>query len=398
MPVRPIEIMEKHTYDADKDGRIEKDAIEITLNKLLKGAGGADPTEIDGDNAFYGLLSQGLASARPAAGVIGCLYYSTDTKVLERDNGTTWDEVARGETVTRLAQLSEKAHSSLTGIGASDHHAKTAAASEITSGRFVLARLPDGTAGYFLKAGGAGVDSAFAALAAADIASGRLVLARMPDGTSGYFLKAGGAGIDPAYAVLVAADIPSLNAAKITTGRFGVARMPDGTSGRVLTAQGAGVDPVYAAVAVPTIVRKTADEDVKNSTTLQNDDHLFFAIAANEIWQFEAYIYFRNLVGETPNIQMAFTTPTGATINYVFIGSAAGAAAGAVTRQYSDASGGVLTADYIWDHPVLLKITGLIINGGTAGNLQFQFAQNTISSTQTTRVLANSCLIAHKLA
>ena len=247
MPVRPIEIMEKHTYDADKDGRIEKDAIEITLNKLLKGAGGADPTEIDGDNAFYGLLSQGLASARPAAGVIGCLYYSTDTKVLERDNGTTWDEVARGETVTRLAQLSEKAHSSLTGIGASDHHVKTAAASEITSGRFVLARLPDGTAGYFLKAGGAGVDSAFAALATADIASGRLALARLPDGTSGYFLKAGGAGIDPAYALLAAGDIPSLDAAKITTGRFGVARMPDGTSGQVLTAQGVGVDPAYAA-------------------------------------------------------------------------------------------------------------------------------------------------------
>jgi len=39
--------MEKHTYDADKDGRIEKDALEITLDKLLKGAGaGADPTEI----------------------------------------------------------------------------------------------------------------------------------------------------------------------------------------------------------------------------------------------------------------------------------------------------------------------------------------------------------------
>ena len=47
MPIRAIEIMEKHTYDADKDGRIEKDALEITLDKLLKGAGpGADPTEI----------------------------------------------------------------------------------------------------------------------------------------------------------------------------------------------------------------------------------------------------------------------------------------------------------------------------------------------------------------
>jgi len=47
VPIRAIEIMEKHTYDADKDGRIEKDALKITLDKLLKGAGaGADPTEI----------------------------------------------------------------------------------------------------------------------------------------------------------------------------------------------------------------------------------------------------------------------------------------------------------------------------------------------------------------
>ena len=48
MPIRPVEIMEKHTYDANKDGRIEKNALAWTANKLLKGGGaGADPTEID---------------------------------------------------------------------------------------------------------------------------------------------------------------------------------------------------------------------------------------------------------------------------------------------------------------------------------------------------------------
>lgn len=40
--------MLKVIYDSDLDGRIEKDALEITLDKLLKGAGsGLDPTEID---------------------------------------------------------------------------------------------------------------------------------------------------------------------------------------------------------------------------------------------------------------------------------------------------------------------------------------------------------------
>src|SRR4030042_1672706 len=32
------------------------------------------------------------------------------------------------------------------------------------------------------------------------------------------------------------------------------------------------------------IVRKTADETVNNSIALQNDDHLLFAIGANEVW------------------------------------------------------------------------------------------------------------------
>ena len=112
----------------------------------------------------------------------------------------------------------------------------------ITSGRFVLARLPDGTAGYFLKAAGAGVDSAFAALAAADIASGRLALTRLPDGTSGYFLKAGGAGIDPAYALLAAANIPNLDQSKITTGRFPLARL-GWTLNKILKGAGASANP-----------------------------------------------------------------------------------------------------------------------------------------------------------
>jgi len=63
----------------------------------------------------------GLDADKPAAGTAGRFYWATDTKILYRDTGAAWEETARGETVTRLAQLSEKAHSSLTGIGADDH-------------------------------------------------------------------------------------------------------------------------------------------------------------------------------------------------------------------------------------------------------------------------------------
>jgi len=77
------------------------------------------------------------------------------------------------------------------------------------------------------------------------ITSGRFPLARLPDGTSGYFLKALGAGFDPAYALLAAGDIPYLDASKIGSGRFPLARLLDGTAGYVLEAEGAGYDPMY---------------------------------------------------------------------------------------------------------------------------------------------------------
>ncbi|MBW2648962.1 MAG: hypothetical protein JRC53_03960 [Deltaproteobacteria bacterium] len=87
-----------------------------------------------GDNEVYGLLAQGLVSARPAAGIDGRLYYATDEGILYRDTGAAWEEKARAETSIRLAQLSERAHSSLTGIGANDHHAQLHAASHQAGG------------------------------------------------------------------------------------------------------------------------------------------------------------------------------------------------------------------------------------------------------------------------
>jgi len=83
------------------------------------------------------------------------------------------------------------------------------------------------------------------AAAAGIITSGRFPLARLPEGDSGKFLRAYGAGFDPMYALLAAGDIPSLDASKITSGRFPLARFPEGTAGYVLEAEGAGFDPMY---------------------------------------------------------------------------------------------------------------------------------------------------------
>ncbi len=77
-----------------------------------------------GDDEVYGLFRSGLDANKPAAGVANRYYWAIDTKILYRDTGAAWEETARGETAIRLAQLAEKQHANLTGIGASDHHAK----------------------------------------------------------------------------------------------------------------------------------------------------------------------------------------------------------------------------------------------------------------------------------
>ncbi len=77
-----------------------------------------------GNYVVYGLLAVGLAANRPTAGIVDRWYFSTDTLIMDYDTGIAWVESLRGEAAMRLAQLAERAHASLTGIGAADHHAR----------------------------------------------------------------------------------------------------------------------------------------------------------------------------------------------------------------------------------------------------------------------------------
>lgn len=70
------------------------------------------------------VLTHGLDSAKGSSGVNGQPYYATDTKILYLGTGTGWEEILRGETATRLAQLTEKSHANLTNVTANQHHAQ----------------------------------------------------------------------------------------------------------------------------------------------------------------------------------------------------------------------------------------------------------------------------------
>lgn len=70
-------------------------------------------------------ISADLEANRPATATADRLFFATDTNILYRDTGAAWEEIARSEDATRLAQLSEKAHGSLTGTTADDHHGQS---------------------------------------------------------------------------------------------------------------------------------------------------------------------------------------------------------------------------------------------------------------------------------
>ncbi|GAI79729.1 unnamed protein product, partial [marine sediment metagenome] len=117
VPTRVPEKLSELELDAGGK-RIENLGLGDTPDDVMR------RSEKIGGYEVYGLLAAGLAADRPAPGIVDRFYFSTDTLVLERDTGVAWVEAARGETAIRLAQLAERAHASLTGIGPSDHHDK----------------------------------------------------------------------------------------------------------------------------------------------------------------------------------------------------------------------------------------------------------------------------------
>lgn len=175
------------------------------------------------------------------------------------------------------------------------------------------------------------------------------------------------------------------------------ARLAVGTNGQVLTADstaatGLAWKTVTSGATVKS-VRKSADQTVTSSTTLVNDNQLKFAVAANETYIFQAWLYTYAADG-TPDIKVTFTGPSGSTVLWSssqVIFNAGGATTLTVV------SPGATAADLFVDANLrAIQLYGTISNGATAGDLQFQFAQNT-SSANGTSVKAGSSIFGIKV-
>lgn len=147
-----------------------------------------------------------------------------------------------------------------------------------------------------------------------------------------------------------------------------------------------------------TFVRKTADEAVTSSNALQNDDELFAALAVNSTYIFECFAIYDG--STTGDIKLAFTIPAAAILNWAPFGLivSVGGVAGSLNASVQTSSGvGVQNGAVGAGTKVAARMRGIVRTAGTAGTLQFQWAQGTADPIAT-NVFADSFLTVQKVA
>lgn len=141
---------------------------------------------------------------------------------------------------------------------------------------------------------------------------------------------------------------------------------------------------------VTLIVRKEATETVNNSATLQDDNELFFAVEANEVWAFRAVLFF--ISSAAADIKFAWTIPASATIRWSATNIVN--AINTASTVYDDSN--FVSTDGT-SAQLMVVLDGIVVVSSTAGDVTLQWAQ-IAAAVSDTQVLVNSYLIAHKQA
>ena len=140
------------------------------------------------------------------------------------------------------------------------------------------------------------------------------------------------------------------------------------------------------------MVWKTGDEAVNNSTTLQNDDELLFAVDASSTYWFEILLL-DTCVSTSSDFKADFTVPSGTTMLYAPVNYQAAAQWDANVPTVNSQGLKTEASTPTWACPVSgtggLWMQGIVIVSGTAGNIQFRWAQNGLVASDT-KILANS--------
>lgn len=157
----------------------------------------------------------------------------------------------------------------------------------------------------------------------------------------------------------------------------------------VAPSKNAVYDEINSLPAATAPVVKQTSEAVNNSTTLQDDDDLLFAVAANETWAFMVFAITEEVGATNARIKFAFTGPSGSTVTWGQIApqvNQADMGNMSVLNMAGTKTGASFSSGNVNDAGTELAtriLMGSIINGANAGNLQTQFAQATAQAHDT---------------
>lgn len=142
---------------------------------------------------------------------------------------------------------------------------------------------------------------------------------------------------------------------------------------------------------------KAADESVSNNT-LQDDNHLTFAVAASEVWVIHYHLYVTCAVA-TADISLKPSVPAGATCRWGIAGVNDTATNTVEAKRQTHPSAALssgVPATSIIDPYIEFVVT--VENGGNAGNVVLQWAQATTDGSNAVTLKRGSWMIATKVA
>lgn len=152
-------------------------------------------------------------------------------------------------------------------------------------------------------------------------------------------------------------------------------------TGAVTTTAGltVGTDLSVGGIGKVLYARKTADESVTSSTTLQDDNHMTLAVVASASYWLDLSIFWTS-TSATPGIKIGWSAPSGATMTW---GSPN---AGAMITIAQTDSWSTVASEIDASH-----YEAILQTAGNAGNIVVQWAQDVSNGTATT-VKAGSVL------
>lgn len=130
--------------------------------------------------------------------------------------------------------------------------------------------------------------------------------------------------------------------------------------------------------------RKASDETVNNSDTLQDDDDFQFEAEADVTYIIEAQA--RVSWPKTPNFKSAFVVPSGATISgwMATHNPVSGTDSSADVAATADWTSALAIGSGTFGAAAAMKLFAVLVMGGTAGKVKFQWAQNVATVADTT--------------